>query len=500
MSRGTISDNMSSASSSSSSSSDETLNPPAEVVCPLLDLPAELRNLIYHFALIDPPLWKKRHSPFCEYSPRTVDDIPIPPMALIMLPTKHPLPQCPCTRRQGIKLLRACRQVHHEASPIFWSKNVFLFNKRVDFITCVGRTMSRSDRNWLTHVAVVDPQWGINHPLRMRADRDGLANGTSSRHLWEVLLKCKNLRRVDLEPDYLDYQGQQMRKIKRKLPHLRDLRTARLHFRAYMAPPEDVPGVQRGWRAPPRVPSIVFYSTISMQFQDIAGMSRIEAQEAAHGLTLNSVFIFAARLNRAVTNRLGIPKGNAQTMDATYDGLGTSYPYDWVEQYMESPAAVIRYDDSAIEVQIMGLPLSPYQLWANLAPLAAHRRLTATGAGNPEAVVYERYWARIKWRRLLFRRLRTVLAVVGYHGLAAFVRGMRRFGGRGDRRVIILAEAALSVAANWIESIDAMGNPADWQGMPEESACARVLDNALTVATCYVMRRIYRRAGVEYLL
>lgn len=469
-------------------------------MCRLIDLPAELRNLIYRFALIDPPFWKKRHSPFCEYSARTIDDIPIPPMALIMWPTKHPLPQCPCTRRQGIKLLRTCRQIHHEASPIFWSNNVFLFNKRVDFITCVGGTMSPSDRNWLTHVVVVDPQWNISHPLRTSADRDGLANGTSSSHLWDVLLHCKGLRRADLEPDYLDYQGQQIRKINRKLPNLRDLRAARLHFRAYMAPPEDVPGVQRGWRAPPRVPSIVFYSTISVRFQDMGGMSQLEAEEASHGLTINSVFIFAARLNRAVTNRLGIPKGNVREMDTTYDGMGSAYPYDWVEQYMENPTAVIRYDDSAIVVQMMGLPLSPYQLWANQAPITTHRRLSATGAGIPEAVVQERYWARIKWRRLLFRRLRTVLAVVGYHGLTALVRAMRRFGGRGDRRAIILAEAALSVASSWVEFIHAMGDPADWEGMPDESPCARVLDSALTVATCYAMRRIFRRAGVEYLL
>src|SRR5699024_10581839 len=121
----------------------------------------------------------------------------------------------------------------------------------------------------------------------------------------------------------------------------------------------------------------------------------------------------------------------------------------------------VRYDEAGIGIHMMGLPESPYQLWANLRAIATNRRLSATGMGHPDAAVHERYWTRIKWRRRLFRRLRGVLVVLGYHGLKALVRGLRRYRGQGDGRLIILAEAALSIAASCVESIHAMGDPED---------------------------------------
>lgn len=359
--------------------------------------------------------------------------------------------------------------------------------------------MSSSDRNWLTHVVVVEPDRHPRYQLRTRHDRDGLANGTSSHHLWDVLLKCKNLRRADLEPDYLDYQGRQIRRAARTLPKLRSLRAARLHYRSYMAPPEDVPGVPKGWRAPPRVPAIVFYSTISLQYRDLAYMRGFEAEEAAHSLAIDCVFVFGARLNTSMIRRFRIPRATARSIDSTYDGLGSTYPYDEVEQYVENPTAFVRYDEAGVEIQMMGLPKSPYQLWANLGAIATNRRLSATGMGNPDAVVHERYWTRIKWRRRLFRRLRNVLVVLGYHGLRALVRGLRRYKGQGDGRLIILAETVLSIASSCVESIHAMGDPEDAQGMPDESACIRALDKALMMATCYILRRIFRCGGVENL-
>lgn len=453
--------------------------------------------MIYHYALIDPPFWDKRHSPFCHYSAKTVDDIPVPPVALTMWPTKHPLPACPCTRRQGLKLLRTCRQIHSEASPIFWSHNVFLFNERVDFITCVGGTMSPADRNWLSHVVVVEPQKSPIHEVRTGRDVNGILNGTSAADLWEVLLTCRGLRRADLEPDYFDFQGREMKRIPRRLPNLVSLRACRLHYRTYMAPSEDVPGVPTGWRAPPRVPAIVFYSTVKMRFRDLAGMTRRDADEASHARTLQSVFLFGARLGRAIKHRIGISWPTAPSLDTAYDGMGSGYPYDEVEPYVESPLCFLHLDGMECQVRMMGLPETQFQLWARVNSISAHRRLRTRGTGYPEAVVHERFWTGIERRRRLFRRLRCVLAVLGYHGTAALVRWAHRFSGRGGGRLILITETALAVAASWVQSVNALGDQEDGNVLPEEDGCMRVLDGSLTMVTCYILRFFIGCAGVE---
>lgn len=99
----------------------------------LLQLPRELRDTIYRYVLIEPRLWERRHKPSCsKYNP---------PITYEYLPFATPdfvkdeedpdgwgwFATHSCAKRLGVSLLGVNKQIHDEASPIFWDNNAFCY-------------------------------------------------------------------------------------------------------------------------------------------------------------------------------------------------------------------------------------------------------------------------------------------------------------------------------------------------------------------------------------
>lgn len=111
-----------------------------EIVSPLLKLPAELRCIIYSYAL-GVPKWNRRHDFDCSYP-----EDALPPFRT--LPERHdsriPLRELEskdmheCSKNLGLPLLRTCKQIHNEALEYLWEKGPgFCFGDADSFVRAV---------------------------------------------------------------------------------------------------------------------------------------------------------------------------------------------------------------------------------------------------------------------------------------------------------------------------------------------------------------------------
>ncbi|PGH27899.1 hypothetical protein AJ80_00449 [Polytolypa hystricis UAMH7299] len=149
------------------------------IVSRLLQLPWELREPIYAYALEEPVRYARRHGPFCEFSERNTTIPETPPYQIDS-------PKCQCTRRQGIGLLLANRQIYHEASPLFWSRATFSFGSAETFAEGINADVGKRYRNSILHV---------------RIDHEEYSNINESTLLsmWKALGSCKNLRTLTMD-------------------------------------------------------------------------------------------------------------------------------------------------------------------------------------------------------------------------------------------------------------------------------------------------------------
>lgn len=114
----------------------------------LLDLPRELRDLIYWYALVEPSKWNKRHAVGCTYldlygagerPPYRISQGDNDPLwagpggdiESVRARACHHL----CVKRKALALLRVNQQVREEAEPQFWHNNVFCFDSAENFVT-----------------------------------------------------------------------------------------------------------------------------------------------------------------------------------------------------------------------------------------------------------------------------------------------------------------------------------------------------------------------------
>lgn len=121
-----------------------TIRPSNHNTSRLLQLPPELRDIIYWYALVEPSKWNKRHSLKCQF--RNLDAPgETPPFAMSYTSgsrshkTTEAYMYCytHCLRRQGLGLLRTCKQLYEEASPFLWNENTFCFDDPNVFIDTV---------------------------------------------------------------------------------------------------------------------------------------------------------------------------------------------------------------------------------------------------------------------------------------------------------------------------------------------------------------------------
>lgn len=160
----------------------------------LLGLPREIRDQIYHYALVEPPKWKKHHQAHCEFAPRDSDVLERPPFCLrkaVWSDEKQGdviVHACRCASRKGLGLLRANRQLHNEAAPVFWSMNLHCFSIWAQFVADVKDRLRPEYRDMIRYVSIMDEFGEDAH-----VDRS---------ELWSTVLLCRGLRKLEVRPEY----------------------------------------------------------------------------------------------------------------------------------------------------------------------------------------------------------------------------------------------------------------------------------------------------------
>ncbi|EKG11471.1 ribosomal protein L32 [Macrophomina phaseolina MS6] len=139
----------------------------------LLKLPREIRNQIYHHALVEPPCYLKLHDPLCSWNPNPEDldarlphSILMPHDSMIQELDRPSACPCKCPRRTALNLRRACRQIYIESTPIFYENNVFCFDKPEDLSRWI-RFLPPKHRSLIRHIcALRDTSRGEVAPYR----------------------------------------------------------------------------------------------------------------------------------------------------------------------------------------------------------------------------------------------------------------------------------------------------------------------------------------------
>lgn len=134
----------------------------------LLRLPRELRDLIYQYALIEPPRWQKLHKASCVWNPDPEGlKYPLPHSILMRHAYTHDelkrgkKPPCTCGKRSALNLRRACRQIYAETTPVFYERNVFSFADAKDLSQWIRR-LTPHKRSLVRHLhALRDPTRGL---------------------------------------------------------------------------------------------------------------------------------------------------------------------------------------------------------------------------------------------------------------------------------------------------------------------------------------------------
>ncbi|KAI1130566.1 hypothetical protein F5Y10DRAFT_289232 [Nemania abortiva] len=118
----------------------------------LSTLPPELRNIVYKYVLVGPPMWERPHSAdCCRCTPNACR-----PIHDCQRRLKRVL-SCRCRVREGTSLLRVNKAIHAEASHIFWTKNTFCFISSSEFIAHVSGRLRPEHRSLLRHIYIIGP-------------------------------------------------------------------------------------------------------------------------------------------------------------------------------------------------------------------------------------------------------------------------------------------------------------------------------------------------------
>ncbi|KAK8077251.1 hypothetical protein PG996_003421 [Apiospora saccharicola] len=177
-----------------------------------LDLPPEIRDLIYELVLVETPRYQRRHHATCNWSnlvPSCEDRH--------LLESMGSIPPAPGQISQHLlySLLSANRRIYHEASHVLWSKNVFSF-ARVSSFNQWFAAIGAAKRGIIRHIAIYYVQ-----PLIFREET--LAEDAEEQLLLN-LSQCTDLRRLDLGPGYLPEAA--VATLARRLPRLQHLSMA----------------------------------------------------------------------------------------------------------------------------------------------------------------------------------------------------------------------------------------------------------------------------------
>lgn len=182
-----------------------------------LDLPPEIRDLIYELVLVEAPRYQRRHTATCKwpsfgssyeeggYVDRSKSSPCVGP---------HPPKFCLCAKRRHLAILSANRQIYKEASYILWARNFFSFDTVSNFNQWFA-DISATKRSIIWHIAIYCVQTILFHDrVALDMDEQFLPN----------LIQCTGLRRLDLGP--ADLPEGFLETLSRQLPLSKRLRMA----------------------------------------------------------------------------------------------------------------------------------------------------------------------------------------------------------------------------------------------------------------------------------
>ncbi|KAI0513016.1 hypothetical protein F5B22DRAFT_657445 [Xylaria bambusicola] len=146
-------------------------------------LAPEIRDIIYEFALVEPPKWER----LSEHWHHSLEN------------NQHP--SCRGRVWKGIGLLRVNKAIHTEAAPVFLSQNIFFFITRNEFIKCIGIYLRLRYRSLVRHVRIA-------HVMRNRVERSTLEPRSwdwnpddEQVHFEKALGECTGLRTLGIDID-----------------------------------------------------------------------------------------------------------------------------------------------------------------------------------------------------------------------------------------------------------------------------------------------------------
>lgn len=167
-----------------------------------LGLPRELRDIIYELVLVEPPKWERRHKAICDHCPRNTKTFERPVFDHFEGCSCQQRKACPCGLRSA-GLLGVNRQLHRETAPIFWTKNVFAFDRAGHFAEDVGENLRAEYREMLQHVSILGVHWEEFQQASWPDICYTWDDHMGSLEMWTALKGCSGLRTLEIGPEKL---------------------------------------------------------------------------------------------------------------------------------------------------------------------------------------------------------------------------------------------------------------------------------------------------------
>ncbi len=313
-------------------------------------LPVELRTHIYRYCLLELPRWEKRHGAACQHAPRDYMSLERPPFTFStdtsMGPVKNGrlglvLASCDCAKRKGLSLLRLNRQIHREAAAIFWTGNVFCWQRPVTFVKNISAGVRDEYRRLIRHISIVSDAWEND----CRFPRIVWDTVRPYDRFWAAVHKCTGLHSLELRPEYVTWYHEPVCTLRRHCPQLESFRLVKLHL--YDLIYEDDGG--GAYLCPPEKRRLLWFKTAWP-----VDLGRITDRESCRETTRDFYTNFLVHARFAIeTHLLGRP--------ANQFGLNVcaAYPYrvPGLDDTSGSQSIQLR-DGSKCDIHVFGLPLS----------------------------------------------------------------------------------------------------------------------------------------------
>ncbi len=338
-------------------------------------LPVELRTHIYRYCLLELPRWEKRHGAACQHAPRDYMSLERPPFTFStdtsMGLVKNGrlglvLASCDCAKRKGLSLLRLNRQIHREAAAIFWTGNVFCWQRPVTFVKNISAGVRDEYRRLIRHISIVSDAWEND----CRFPRIVWDTVRPYDRFWAAVHKCTGLHSLELRPEYVTWYHEPVCTLRRHCPQLESFRLVKLHL--YDLIYEDDGG--GAYLCPPEKRRLLWFKTAWP-----VDLGRITDRESCRETTRDFYTNFLVHARFAIeTHLLGRP--------ANQFGLNVcaAYPYrvPSLDDTSGSQSIQLR-DGSKCDIHVFGLP--PQQGDAAAPRQRAHvRRSDAEEAGEAD--------------------------------------------------------------------------------------------------------------------